>query len=53
MHGQAVVDLTSNQVITADANMNIDLDVSDGRDSLRANGSLRIVLNRRPAAAKK
>ena len=47
MTGQAVVDLKTNTIRFADANLNIDLDLTNGRDSMQANGTMKIVLTRK------
>jgi S1-C subfamily serine protease len=48
MDGQAVVDLKTRHVRFADVNLNLDLDLTDGKNSVQANGTLKIVLKRTP-----
>ncbi|HEV3449117.1 MAG TPA: tetratricopeptide repeat-containing serine protease family protein, partial [Gemmataceae bacterium] len=50
MDGLAVVDLKTNQVHYAEANLNLDLDLDlgSGSDSLQANGTLKLILMRTP-----
>ena len=52
MHGQAIINLKTNQVIYADTNLNLDLDLSNGQDTIQANGTLRIVMQRKDLDAK-
>jgi tetratricopeptide (TPR) repeat protein len=46
MDGQAVVDLKTRHVKFAEVNLNLDLDLTNGKDTTQANGTLRIVLKR-------
>jgi tetratricopeptide (TPR) repeat protein len=48
MTGTAVIDLKSNQIVFADANLNVDMDLGSGRDSFQANGTMKIVMQRKP-----
>lgn len=47
MDGQAVIDLKTNQVRYADANLNLDLTLTRGTESAQANGTMRIALERK------
>lgn len=48
MDGQAVVDLKTNQVRFAEANLNLDLDLTDGKEHVQATGTRKISLIRTP-----
>jgi hypothetical protein len=48
MDGVASVDLQTNQVRFAEANLNLDLDLADGDESFPANGTRKITLVRTP-----
>jgi hypothetical protein len=51
MDGVASVDLQTNQVRFAEANLNLDIDLSDGEDRFQANGTRKITLVRTPLEA--
>jgi S1-C subfamily serine protease len=51
MDGVASVDLKTNQVGFAEANFNLDIDLSDGEDHFQANGTRKITLVRTPLEA--
>jgi hypothetical protein len=48
MDGQAVIDLKTNQVRFAEANLNLDLDLGKGKESFQAAGTLKITMTRTP-----
>ncbi len=48
MDGVATVDLKTNQVRFAEANLNLDIDLSDGKERFQANGTRKITLVRTP-----
>ncbi len=51
--GQGAVNLKTNQILFAEANLNLDLDLPTERGgSIQANGTLKIVLQRTPLAGK-